>query len=217
MALPWQGGTVDAVIFDHDGTLVDSENMTADLQAEMAQEIGVELSPEDRERFVGAQLRPVIEEILRRSPSDRYHYESFLAAFRERQRELFANDLQEIAGAGRVLAELADRGVPCAVASNAPRSKMELCLDTTGLRRFFTDELLVSAYEVGVWKPEPDIFLHAATLLGIAPDRCLVVEDSRPGMEAGKAAGMAVAVLDPDGAIADGGVVRLHRLGELLG
>jgi HAD superfamily hydrolase (TIGR01509 family) len=83
---------------------------------------------------------------------------------------------------------------PVCVASNAPRSKIELCLATTGLARFFEGRIF-SAYEVGSWKPDPGLFLHAAQAMGAAPARCLVVEDSAPGVIAAREAGMQVVAL----------------------
>lgn len=89
--------------------------------------------------------------------------------------------------------------IPFCVATNGPREKAELTLELTGLLKFFPDRLF-SAYEVGIYKPDPGLFLHAAQVMGVAPERCAVVEDSLPGVQAGLAAGMQVyALLPPEG------------------
>lgn len=84
------------------------------------------------------------------------------------------------------------------VASNAPWAEMELSLGLTGLRHHFGDRVF-SAYDVGAWKPDPGLFLHAAAARGVAPSHCPVVEDSEGGVTAGVAAGMRVVAPLPDG------------------
>ena len=81
--------------------------------------------------------------------------------------------------------------------SNAPLDKIRLCLETTGLRGWFPDSAIFSAYQISVWKPEPDLFLKAANVLGVEPEKCAVVEDSIFGVKAGLAAGMQVFAYDP--------------------
>lgn len=82
--------------------------------------------------------------------------------------------------------------IPACVASNGPRIKIETCLKSVGLYPVFEDSI-ISAYEVQAWKPDPKIMLHAAGTLGLPPEKCLVVEDSLSGVEAGLLAGCYVA------------------------
>jgi beta-phosphoglucomutase-like phosphatase (HAD superfamily) len=84
--------------------------------------------------------------------------------------------------------------LPFALASNAPHHKIELCLRVTGLLPHFAGRIF-SAYDVQRWKPDPALFLFAAERLGVPPQRCAVVEDSLPGVQAGLAAGMQVIAL----------------------
>ena len=203
---------IRGVIFDHDGTLVDSEPITLGVVAEMAVEAGAEVYPEDIDRFVGADLKVVFAEIERRSgrPLPPDHLEQF----RARQTTAINNGLQAVEGAGELLSAL---DLPVAVASNAPVAKMQLCLSAAGLRHHFTDDQLISAYDVGAWKPAPDVFLRAAATLGLAPHECAVVEDSRPGVEGALAAGMQVFALDPKGRF-DGvtGATTIPNLSALI-
>jgi HAD superfamily hydrolase (TIGR01509 family) len=105
--------------------------------------------------------------------------------------------------------------VPFCVASNGPRSKTELTLEITGLLPLFAGRVY-SAYEVGAWKPDPGLFLHAANAMGAAPQRCAVVEDSEPGVLAGLAADMQVYVLRSAQPLPPALAARVQLLDSLL-
>ncbi len=193
----WIDDRVDAVIFDHDGTLVDSETITLNLLATMAVEAGADIRDGDIDRFTGADLAIVLDEIEGRRGA-RLDRDAFLEDFRVRQSAEIRSGLREVEGARAILGALHGASIPTAVASNAPIAKMELCLDAADLRRFFDDHELVSAYTVDAWKPDPAVFLAAADVLGVDPGRCAVVEDSLPGIDGAMAAGMHVIALDPN-------------------
>ncbi len=206
--------TIDAVIFDHDGTLVDSETITLTVVGEIAIEAGAEVYPEDIDRFVGADLHVVFAEIEQRSgaplPEDIFDH------FRARQTAAIQDGLDEITGARALLSALSTLSRPIAVASNAPVAKMELCLGATNLLSFFSHDHLVSAYDVGAWKPDPTVFLRAAEILDVAPARCAVVEDSQPGVLGALAAGMQVFALDPKDRFGGiDGITRIAALADL--
>ena len=183
-----------AVIFDCDGTLVDSEPLSALVFAEALAAEGLAITPaEALAAFRGRRMALCIEHaagLLGRPLSA-----DFEAMLRDRTARAFEERLQVIDGAAALLEALA---LPFCVASNAPRAKTELSLGLTGLRRHVGDRIF-SAYEVGAWKPDPGLFLHAAAALGVAPPHCLVVEDSEAGVTAGIAAGMRVVALMPEG------------------
>lgn len=185
---------IGAVIFDCDGTLVDSETLSAEVIAECLAPHGLTYTAEEALiAFRGRHLTGVFKEaeatIGRPLPPD------FEAYVRARAADAFRARLREIEGATALLEALS---LPVCVATNGPRHKTELTLGVTGLRPFF-GEHVYCAYEVGAWKPDPKLFLHAASALGVAPARCLVVEDSAPGVAAGLAAGMQVLAFLPDG------------------
>ncbi|MCA9049018.1 MAG: HAD family hydrolase [Planctomycetaceae bacterium] len=184
---------IAAVIFDCDGTLVDSETLSLSVLIEYVAEFGLVISADEaHDRFAGNELSVVLREIEQRLgcslPTE------FLHNFRRRQMSVLREHVRPIDGAHRLLAGLR---VPFCLASNAPRSKIELCLETTGLHVHFSASRIHSAYEVDAWKPRPDLFLKAAAEIGVPPQRCAVVEDSVFGIEAGLAAGMQVCVYDP--------------------
>lgn len=186
---------IDLVLFDNDGTLVDSEIVTADAWAEHTAQFGVQMSAaEALARFKGVGMGDCVAEIERLRGGEPLP-ESFVADLRALMSVMLRERLQPITGALELVQSLA---VPFCLASNAPREKIELCLDVTGLRPYF-GERIFSAYDVQRWKPDPGLFLHSAASMGAIPSRCAVVEDSLPGIQAGLAAGMTVFALQPAG------------------
>jgi HAD superfamily hydrolase (TIGR01509 family) len=175
---------VDLVIFDCDGVLVDSERLAVRVEARLITELGWPLTEDEvLQRFVGrsdAHMHGEIERVLGRSVPewpDRYQAELHAA---------FDAELQPVDGIHDALADLP---YGTCVASSGTHEKMKLTLGHTGLLPFF-DGRIYSTVEVSRGKPAPDLFLHAAARSGSVPERCVVVEDSRAGVEAARAAGM---------------------------
>lgn len=186
---------IQAFIFDSDGTLVDSEVPSMDVIYEQALSQGVRFTREEAHRvFRGLRMAEVIAWVSARMPQVPDDFaEVFARTVRSAQAERFHRGLGTIRGARELLGQLT---VPFCVATNGPREKVELTLGLTGLLPCFGDRIF-SAYEVGSFKPDPGLFLHAARVLGVAPQHCAVVEDSEPGIRAGLAAGMRVFSLFP--------------------
>ena len=206
---------IELVIFDCDGTLVDSETVVAEVLAGCAREQGVSLTArESLRRFKGGRIADVV------SVFETEHGvvlpESFVADFRERSNRALRERLQPMEGAVELLQAM---HLPYCLASNGMRSKMDVTLGTTGLDRFFPADRIFSGYEIGSWKPEPELFLHAARHFGVEPSRCAVIEDSLPGIQAGLAAGMTVfALAETDEELAGAwpdGVQIIHSLRDL--
>ena len=184
---------IKAVIFDCDGTLVDSETISLAILTECVAEYGLQIThAEAMERFAGSELSAVFHEFQERLghklPDD------FLDSFRDRQMSVLQEQVQVIEGADELLSAMM---LPFCVASNAPLNKVNLCLTSTGLIRHFEAARIFSAYQINAWKPAPDLFLMAAESLGIAAENCAVIEDSVFGLKAGLAAGMQVFGFDP--------------------
>ena len=136
------------------------------------------------------------------------------ARFRDYAIRAFEAGVDPVPGVPAMLDGLA---VPFCVASNGPHEKMRLTLGAAGLLPRFEGRMF-SAYDIGRGKPAPDLFLHAAAVMGAAPERCLVLEDSAAGLTAARAAGMHVACYLPHGAPhgADlGGVHAVHGMDRL--
>ncbi|MFF7642782.1 HAD-IA family hydrolase [Streptomyces canus] len=175
------------VIFDCDGVLVDSETLSAEVLRTMLVAAGLELTPAETLSLLrGRKVAVWVQELGGRL--ERPLGEEFITEFRRRTLDAFTDGLRPVPGVHELLAGLS---VPYCTASSAPREKILHTLSLTGLLPAF-DGRIFSAYEVGSWKPDPDLFLHAATHLGAAPHNCAVVEDSRVGVQAAVAAQMAV-------------------------
>lgn len=175
------------VVFDCDGVLVDSEKLSAQAVLEMAAEEGIALTPAAALALIrGRKVATWVSELEARLGKPLAP--DFVPEFRRRSAALFAAALRPVPHVPRMLDELT---LPICTASSAPRDKIEHTLGLTGLLPRFRGRIY-SAYEVGAWKPDPGLFLHAARDLGVPADRCVVVEDSLVGVRAAVAAGMTV-------------------------
>lgn len=183
---------VGCVIFDLDGTLVDSEPASHRALIELLPDLDDDVDDMVM-RYRGLKLSLVLADVERRLkralPMD------FEQRYRDRVGDLFETDLKPMPGAAAMLAALR---LPRGIASSGPMAKIRRSLALTGLAPFFGDRLY-SSYEIGSWKPEPALFLHAAAMLGFAPCACVVVEDSDLGISAARAAEMNVVRYDPSG------------------
>lgn len=203
---------IQGVIFDCDGTLVDSESISCMIAMEMMAEEGLHLSyDETMVRFAGRKLAESLDIVEREF--GRPLRETFSRELRDRMVTRFHDELEPMEGAADLLASLA---VPFCIASNGPMAKMRLTLARTGLAGYFGD-LVFSAYELNVWKPDPGLFLHAAGAMNVNPAACAVVEDSESGIRAGLSAGMHVYALghDPGQFDGSGRMTRIDRLSDL--
>lgn len=175
------------IIFDCDGVLVDTETLTAKVYVKMAAELGAVFTLDEvMRRFKGGTMAETVaaleEKIGRPTPTD------FVSCFRAHIADVYKSELRAIDGIAAVLEQL---NCPFCVASSGPAEKIRLTLGITGLLGHFEGRIF-SCYDIQKWKPDPSIFLHAASRFGIHPTECAVIEDSLPGVKAGIAAGMKV-------------------------
>lgn len=175
------------VIFDCDGVLVDSEGITARVISEITAELGVLMEEAFiLKTFMGKSFNDIMvyleNQIAGRLP------ENFEQHYRQKTFAAFQTDLKPIPGIHQVLENL---NVPFCVASSGPSSKIRHNLSITGLIDKFEDRIF-SCYDIKAWKPQPDIFLHAAQTMGFEPKQCAVVEDSPIGVQAAIAGGFDV-------------------------
>jgi len=175
------------VIFDCDGVIVDSEPLAAEIISAMAAESGLSISPDEAQlRFNGRKVAIWIKEL--EADAGQPMPENFIPEFRRRCADLFREKLQPVPGIKEVLESLP---LPYCMASSGPLEKINVTLGKTDMLPFFSERIF-SGYEVGCWKPDPGLFLHAAAAFQAAPETCAVVEDSAAGVEAGLRAGMTV-------------------------
>lgn len=207
----------DLIIFDCDGVLVDTEPTTNALLARCVTDAGWAVTYEDSLRlFKGRDLNEIVVQLEQRLARP---LPGFLDDYRARMFEAFeTSPPPPIEGAVELLDHLDELAAPrrC-VASNGPVNKMLASLTGAGLLGRFTCDRTVahldghaifSAYDVGVWKPEPGLFLHAADTMEAAPGDCVVIEDSPSGVQAAIRAGMrvvALAGLTPESSLREAG------------
>lgn len=188
----------EAVLFDCDGVLVDSEPIVNRVLRDMLAERGWELSEAECMRiFLGKMVRDERDRIERET--GRALTEDWLTAFRENRNAALERELSIVANAREAVHEVHERlDARIACASGADRHKVELQLRKVGLHGYFEGRIF-SGHEMPRSKPHPDVYLAAAAALGVAPRRCVVVEDSLIGATAGLAAGATVLAYVPHG------------------
>ncbi|MDT8893062.1 HAD-IA family hydrolase [Halomonas sp. I1] len=199
------------LLFDSDGTLVDSEILLAEVMGDVLPEHGLPFTARQyMEAFRGVRFHDIVATQQHRH--GRLSEDSLArleTCMRTRMQSRMSEELIAIDGIPEALDALADH--PRAVVSNGPDSKIRCAMASTGLAHHFGEHLF-SAYTLGVWKPDPGLYLKAAEAMGYPPERCVVIDDAAVGVEAGLAAGMRVIHLNhfpdeeatPEGAIAIG-------------
>ncbi|MFJ6937305.1 HAD family hydrolase [Streptomyces sp. NPDC101132] len=181
----------ELVIFDNDGVLVDSERISNTLLAAYLTELGHPTSYEDSLRdHMGAAMHRVHELVLERT--GRRLPDGFDETFHARVFAAFARELEPVPGVREMLDGLRASGTAYCLASSGSHERIRVGHRSAGLTGYFDDARIFSAEDVGKGKPAPDLFLHAAAKMGVAPERCVVVEDSPLGVQAAVAAGMDV-------------------------
>lgn len=181
-----------------DGVLVNSEPIYMKVERELFASVGASVTEEEHHRFVGASGAALwqfaAERATRPCTADQLRQQS-----RQRFGRWLAEPgpLEPMPGVVALLERLTVAGIPCAVASSSALDTIEAMLQRLGVRRRF--QLVVSGEEVAHGKPAPDVFLETARRLSVAPEGCVVFEDTTNGVLAAKAAGMyCCAVQNPD-------------------
>jgi len=195
--MPDRDAGPDAVLCDMDGTLVDSEKLWTTSLHDTARWLGGALSPAAREAVVGGDMPRTLATLFDDLglPHDAERMAAAERFLNDRTAELFAGGLSWRPGAQEALRLLDHLGWPTALVTNTERALTEAALDSIGREHFAVS---VCADEVPFGKPDPDLYLRAAELLGVAPARCLAIEDSPSGALAAERAGAAVLVVPCD-------------------
>ena len=180
----------DLIIFDCDGVLVDSEPIANALLRDALEDHGLVMSLKQVvETYVGRSMAAVVsisEEMLgRKLPDD------FLDQLQVRTFKAFEQKLKPVDGIKTLIKALNDRNAPICVASSGSFEKMDVTLGLTKLRDYFGGNIYSSS-QVKRGKPYPDLYLFAAEKMQVEPAKCLVIEDSLPGVQGAVAAGMEV-------------------------
>ncbi len=197
------------LVLDFDGVVADSEVLANDVLAQIVTELGVPTTLEDSyDRYMGKRFSEVIDAIEasvgRPLPPD------FPAMFQSRTLRKFRKELRAVDGVYAYIH--AFDHIPKCIASSSAPDRLTISLELLQLRDAFGPHVY-SASSVSRGKPHPDIFLHAAEQMGIAPSNAVVIEDSVGGVQGGIAAGMTVIGLLAASHIQDGHGANLRQAG----
>lgn len=180
--------TTPAIIWDVDGTLVDTAEQHFRAWVQLAAEIAKPFTRADFAATFGKRNPEILRQLFDPQADD-----AKCSRLGERKEDLYRASVREegtqlLPGVAKLLKEFAAAGWPQAVGSSAPPGNLDLLLEITGIRRFF--RAIVSGDDVRQGKPHPEVFLTAAAKLGVEPNRCVVFEDAVAGVEAAHAGGM---------------------------
>ena len=184
---------IEAVLFDMDGVLLDSERYIRQAGIEMFKEKGYQVAPEDFLPFTGMGENKYLGGVAAKNNIP-FELDRDKARTYEIYAELVEGRLEPLDGVLGFIEQCSRRGLKMAVASSADPIKIEINLAEIGIP-VRTFQAIISGLDITHKKPSPDIFLKAAERIGVPPANCLVIEDAISGVEAGKAAGAKVLAL----------------------
>ncbi|MBB3191987.1 HAD family hydrolase [Halomonas cerina] len=204
------------LLFDCDGTLVDSEPLLAAEMETSLTAAGLPFQASDyMGEFRGARFRRIVAELeSRHGEVDPDRLEVLERDMRANLNRRLAIELTPINGATEALAALASH--PLGVVSNGPENKIRTSLEATGLSEVFGDHLF-SAYTANCWKPDPCLYRYAAAGMGYSPEECVAIDDALVGVQAALAAGMTVIHLNrfPDAEETPEGAIMISSMFQL--
>ncbi len=177
---------MDAVLFDMDGVLVNSEDYWNEFEDEFvfAEAVGDDAPAHDE--ITGMNFREIYD-YLDENYETTLDKDEFVGRYEERAETVYGEEVELLDGARELLDDLRDRGVEVAIVSSAPQSWIAMVLDRFDLGEFAK---VISAEDIDApGKPEPHVYEHAAAELGVDPEDCAVVEDSQNGAKAAVRAG----------------------------
>jgi beta-phosphoglucomutase len=179
----------DAVIFDMDGVLVNSEPFYVEVEQANFRKLGLSILEDEHKTYQGTATDRMWE-IIKEKHEVKQSVEELVQMTNSLVTPYFSSleKIETMAGVEQLIKKLNENKVPLALASSSYSDVIEIILQKTKLKPYF--EVVVDSQMAGKSKPEPDIFLLAAKRLGVAPGMCIVIEDSTNGIRAAKSAGM---------------------------
>lgn len=177
------------VIFDCDGTLIDSEKLCCQALVNVFSEFGAELNLNDcYAHFQGGKLADILMDTQTRLGLS-VSIDTLEPLYRAELEALFQRHLKPMDGAVELIEFLKNQDIEFCIASNAPKSRVESSLAMTGMLDDFKGKVF-SAFDANSWKPEPDLIMYTAMNMGLLPNECIYVDDTLKGIEAGVRAGI---------------------------
>lgn len=212
---------IKAVIFDMDGTLIDSQPIWYQVSTDFFQQNGFPVTMDDMIKLTGSPVAKLVDYVLQtHGQKDKERAQLIMGLMDYAVSEILAAK-PLMPNVKDVLAQLKQQGIKMAVASASPRNMLQGIVDSCGIAEYF--DYLASAEELDYNKPHPAVYLHAAQQLGVNPTECFAVEDSVLGMISGKAATMKTVVIpaqaewdDPRWTLADFKLTNIAELPALL-
>lgn len=186
------------ILFDMDGVLVDTEDLNLDVSIEVCNDLGIELSNEEKEGCIGVTSSKFYHELFERRELGFEVNQILNKHFKIYEKHLMKG-VVEFAGAREVPRKLKDRNYELGLVSGSTKKQIDIILSQLDLLNIF--RVIISADDISHSKPEPEGYLKAAALLEVRPKDCLVLEDSKPGIQAAKAAGVSVAGIVNNGGL----------------
>jgi HAD superfamily hydrolase (TIGR01509 family) len=177
---------IKGVIFDCDGVLVDSEMVSARVWAMIVKEFGGNISAHAlKDTFVGGTIPSSVSYIQSKiTVPEGFDLDYY---YRRSVKEAYNYELEAVEGIEQVLKKMT---LPKCIASNGPYDYIIEKLNITKLNPYFEEDLIFSAHDVGAFKPDPALFIHAVQKLGFARHECIIIEDSLNGLAAAQSAGI---------------------------
>ncbi len=208
---------IKCVIFDCDGTLVDSESLCCQALVNVFNQYGAQLTlKECVSHFKGGKLADILNETQKLKKIN-VSIDSLETEYRQEVKKLFDCHLQPMDGIKRLLHFFDSHNIEYCVVSNGPKEKIEYALELTELSDFFTGKVF-SAFDANSWKPEPDLIMYCAMNMGFLPSECLYIDDTPKGVKAGLNAGIKTVQLfngEEVNRVDDERVIQIRHLDEL--
>ena len=189
------GLTFDGVVFDADGTLFDTENLMYEVWVEVGEEMNFPYPGQEYLDYVGLNRAAVLS-LMKQRYGDGFDGAEFMARCVSRLSQRIENEGVPLKpGVREILAFLRERNIPVGLATSTHRERTDRRLELCGLGEYC--QAVTTGDEVSRGKPDPEIYLTTCRKLGLSPEHCLAVEDSKNGILSARAAGMSVAMV-PD-------------------
>lgn len=180
---------VKAVLFDMDGTLVDTENLDNEVAIKICKKLGFELTEEEQKERHGRTTKSFYEYLRLKRKAD-FNLQQAAQNQIDGFTEKLQTNLKAFSGARELPKLLAKNGYALAIVSGSTKSQIELVLQSLKIGDYF--KMIISANDVLESKPNPEGYLLAAENLNVSPTECVIIEDGTKGVKAGKSAGMKV-------------------------
>lgn len=177
-----------AVIFDMDGVIIDSEPIHFEVDMQTMRDLGFDISSEELEKYVGTTNEYMFTDLKNKYNINQSIEEIINYKVELTKKKIIQSDLDPIEGIKELLVDLKNKNIPTAIASSSPRSFIDVVVAKFNLQDYF--KYIISGEEVVNGKPAPDVYIETAKKLGLPPEECTVIEDSRNGVLAAKTAGM---------------------------